>query len=70
MTPRECLKLNDGSVPRECYALRTAFFECKRSIVSLCNCIYIGFKYVNQFQLLNKPFGLFTVGQSSSIQGT
>ncbi|GAB0090813.1 Cytochrome c oxidase assembly factor 5 [Sergentomyia squamirostris] len=32
-TPRECLKRTDGSVPAECHALRTTFFECKRSIL-------------------------------------
>lgn len=33
-TPRECLNMNDGSVPNECQVLRNTFFECKRSIVS------------------------------------
>ncbi|XP_071441301.1 cytochrome c oxidase assembly factor 5 [Hetaerina americana] len=32
-TPRECLKIKDPSVPDECYALRTTFFECKRSLL-------------------------------------
>ncbi|PNF38329.1 Cytochrome c oxidase assembly factor 5 [Cryptotermes secundus] len=32
-TPRECLKSFDASVPNECYALRTTFFECKRSLL-------------------------------------
>ncbi|ERL92211.1 cytochrome c oxidase assembly factor 5 [Dendroctonus ponderosae] len=32
-TPRECLNLNDGTVPSECYVLRNTFFECKRSML-------------------------------------
>ncbi|KAG8230558.1 hypothetical protein J437_LFUL010159 [Ladona fulva] len=32
-TPRECLHVHDGSVPNECFALRTTFFECKRSLL-------------------------------------
>lgn len=32
-TPRECLRVTDGTVPTECQALRNTFFECKRSIV-------------------------------------
>ncbi|KAL3279781.1 hypothetical protein HHI36_017289 [Cryptolaemus montrouzieri] len=32
-TPRECLKVSDGSVPSECHALRYAFLECKRSLL-------------------------------------
>lgn len=39
-TPRECLKLNDGTVPTECYVLRNTFFECKRSLV-ICLHLYI-----------------------------
>lgn len=42
MTPRECLNRTDGSVPDRCLALRTTFFECKRSLVSFCTCILIG----------------------------
>lgn len=34
-TPRECLGLQDGTVPDECFALRNTFFECKHSIVSI-----------------------------------
>ncbi|XP_077294835.1 cytochrome c oxidase assembly factor 5 [Arctopsyche grandis] len=32
-TPRECLKNPDNNVPEECFGLRNAFFECKRSIM-------------------------------------
>ncbi|KAK7486988.1 hypothetical protein BaRGS_00021804 [Batillaria attramentaria] len=33
-TPKECLMLgNDPSIPTECQSLRTAFFECKRSLI-------------------------------------
>merc|ERR1711970_423139 len=32
-TPRECLVTNDPSIPQECHALRTTFFECKRSLL-------------------------------------
>ncbi|PSN53353.1 Cytochrome c oxidase assembly factor 5 [Blattella germanica] len=32
-TPRECLQSFDPSVPNECQALRTTFFECKRSLL-------------------------------------
>ncbi|XP_076064587.1 cytochrome c oxidase assembly factor 5 isoform X2 [Oratosquilla oratoria] len=32
-TPRECLLTNDPSIPQECHALRTTFFECKRSLL-------------------------------------
>ncbi|XP_067000198.1 cytochrome c oxidase assembly factor 5 [Anabrus simplex] len=32
-TPRECLRVTDGSVPDECMALRMTFFECKRSLL-------------------------------------
>ncbi|CAH1401999.1 unnamed protein product [Nezara viridula] len=32
-TPRECLNINDGTVPTECQALRNLFFECKRSLL-------------------------------------
>ncbi|XP_044762022.1 cytochrome c oxidase assembly factor 5 [Coccinella septempunctata] len=32
-TPRECLKVTDGTVPSECQALRYTFFECKRSLL-------------------------------------
>lgn len=32
-TPRECLRVNDGTVPTECQVLRNTFFECKRSLV-------------------------------------
>lgn len=32
-TPRECLKVTDGTVPTECQVLRNTFFECKRSMV-------------------------------------
>ena len=32
-TPLECLK--SGDVPQECAAIRTAFFECKRSILDM-----------------------------------
>lgn len=32
-TPRECLLSKDPSVPDECLALRTTFFECKRSLM-------------------------------------
>ncbi|XP_050306985.1 cytochrome c oxidase assembly factor 5 [Anthonomus grandis grandis] len=32
-TPRECLKVTDGTVPTECMALRNTFFECKRSLL-------------------------------------
>lgn len=32
-TPRECLRVDDGSVPTECQALRNLFFECKRSML-------------------------------------
>ncbi|XP_015584803.1 cytochrome c oxidase assembly factor 5 isoform X2 [Cephus cinctus] len=32
-TPRECLRITDGSVPEECQALRVSFFECKRSLL-------------------------------------
>lgn len=35
LTPRECLKKRDGTVPDECYALRQSFYECKHSIVSI-----------------------------------
>nr|XP_019564560.2 cytochrome c oxidase assembly factor 5-like [Aedes albopictus] len=31
--PRECLSRQDGSVPDECFAIRTTFFECKRSLL-------------------------------------
>lgn len=34
-TPRECLRLQDGTVPDECLALRNTFFDCKHSIVSI-----------------------------------
>ncbi|XP_066587578.1 cytochrome c oxidase assembly factor 5 isoform X2 [Prorops nasuta] len=33
ITPRECLATRHPSVPEECFALRTSFFECKRSII-------------------------------------
>lgn len=33
MTPRECLKRQDDTVPEECRRIAYAFFECKRSIV-------------------------------------
>ncbi|XP_076235584.1 cytochrome c oxidase assembly factor 5 [Calliopsis andreniformis] len=33
LTPRECLKKRDGTVPDECYALRQSFYECKHSII-------------------------------------
>ncbi|KAJ8921689.1 hypothetical protein NQ315_010599 [Exocentrus adspersus] len=32
-TPRECLRLNDGTVPSQCQVLRNTFFECKRSLL-------------------------------------
>lgn len=32
-TPRDCLHVTDGSVPQECFALREAFFQCKRSML-------------------------------------
>ena len=32
-TPLQCLKDND--VPEDCLALKTAFFECKRSILDM-----------------------------------
>ncbi|GAB1861907.1 Cytochrome c oxidase assembly factor 5 [Camponotus japonicus] len=32
-TPRECLKLQDGTVPDECFALRNTLFDCKHSII-------------------------------------
>ena len=32
-TPKECLQ--SGEVPEECHALRTAFFECKRSVLDM-----------------------------------
>ncbi|XP_026477888.1 cytochrome c oxidase assembly factor 5-like [Ctenocephalides felis] len=32
-TPRECLNKRDGTVPEECFVLREAFFQCKRSIL-------------------------------------
>lgn len=38
-TPRDCLK--QGNIPSECQALRSTFFECKRSLVRLQNCPYI-----------------------------
>ncbi|XP_058465753.1 cytochrome c oxidase assembly factor 5 isoform X1 [Malaya genurostris] len=31
--PRECLGRSDATVPDECRALRTTFFECKRSLI-------------------------------------
>ncbi|XP_055532523.1 cytochrome c oxidase assembly factor 5 [Wyeomyia smithii] len=31
--PRDCLNRTDASVPDECRALRTTFFECKRSLL-------------------------------------
>ncbi|XP_025086911.1 cytochrome c oxidase assembly factor 5-like [Pomacea canaliculata] len=35
-TPKECLRLgNDPSIPSECQSLRTAFFECKRSLLDM-----------------------------------
>ncbi|KAG7202987.1 hypothetical protein KM043_010119 [Ampulex compressa] len=33
ITPRECLKRHDGTVPNECFALRNTFFECKHSML-------------------------------------
>ncbi|XP_066248986.1 cytochrome c oxidase assembly factor 5 [Euwallacea similis] len=32
-SPKECLNVTDGSVPSDCFALRTTFFECKRSLL-------------------------------------
>ncbi|KAF6204592.1 hypothetical protein GE061_018752 [Apolygus lucorum] len=32
-TPRECLLVDDGTVPMQCQALRNLFFECKRSML-------------------------------------
>ncbi|ODN01948.1 Cytochrome c oxidase assembly factor 5 [Orchesella cincta] len=32
-TPRECLKVDDGSVPQDCIILRQTFFECKRALL-------------------------------------
>ncbi|KAK4883463.1 hypothetical protein RN001_006782 [Aquatica leii] len=32
-TPKECLRVTDGSVPTECQVLRNTFFECKRSML-------------------------------------
>ncbi|XP_020297858.1 cytochrome c oxidase assembly factor 5 [Pseudomyrmex gracilis] len=32
-SPRECLLLQDGTVPQQCYALRNTFFECKHSLI-------------------------------------
>ncbi|XP_074099861.1 cytochrome c oxidase assembly factor 5 [Cotesia typhae] len=32
-TPKECLKMTDGSVPQECQALRLLLYDCKRSII-------------------------------------
>ncbi|XP_046576455.1 cytochrome c oxidase assembly factor 5-like [Haliotis rubra] len=35
-TPRECLQLgHHPSIPNKCHNLRTAFFECKRSILDM-----------------------------------
>ncbi|XP_055349233.1 cytochrome c oxidase assembly factor 5-like [Paramacrobiotus metropolitanus] len=34
-TPKQCLIEHHPSVPDECYALRTAFFECKRSLIDM-----------------------------------
>ncbi|XP_065316816.1 phosphoserine aminotransferase-like isoform X2 [Gordionus sp. m RMFG-2023] len=33
LSPKDCLTNNHPSVPHLCYKLRTAFFECKRSIL-------------------------------------
>lgn len=55
-TPRQCLSVKDGSVDDECFALRNAFFECKRSLVSsvffLCN-IYVLLIIYNIFHIWN-----------------
>ncbi|KAL6265490.1 hypothetical protein P5V15_002286 [Pogonomyrmex californicus] len=32
-TPKECLRIKDGTVPDECFALRQTFFDCKHSIM-------------------------------------
>ncbi|BES93869.1 Cytochrome c oxidase assembly protein PET191 [Nesidiocoris tenuis] len=32
-TPRECLRINDATVPAQCQVLRNLFFECKRSML-------------------------------------
>ncbi|XP_008556572.1 cytochrome c oxidase assembly factor 5 [Microplitis demolitor] len=32
-TPKECLKVTDGSVPDECQSLRILLYDCKRSII-------------------------------------
>ncbi|XP_064607566.1 cytochrome c oxidase assembly factor 5-like [Liolophura sinensis] len=35
-TPKECLMLkNDPNIPEECYSLRRAFYECKRSLLDM-----------------------------------
>ncbi|KAL3880210.1 hypothetical protein ACJMK2_032467 [Sinanodonta woodiana] len=35
-TPKECLNLKgDPSVPNECQLLRTAFYDCKRSLIDM-----------------------------------
>lgn len=35
-TPKDCLqKRGDPSVPDECHQLRTAFFNCKRSLIDM-----------------------------------
>lgn len=33
MTPKQCLLQEHPSVPEKCFALRTTFFECKRSLL-------------------------------------
>jgi len=32
-TPKECLRVNDGSVDKDCVVLRQTFFECKRALL-------------------------------------
>lgn len=35
-SPKQCLQLgNDPSIPNDCHVLRTAFFECKRSMLDM-----------------------------------
>ena len=61
-TPRDCL--HDPSIPNACVKLRMAFFECRRSMVSIFSFLFLTCKA----DLLTSP--LSVLSQRREIQNT